>query len=308
LKPNAKRAGFTLIELLVVIAIIAILIGLLLPAVQKVREAANRMSCGNNLKQISLGAHNYDSALGTLPPGFNTQSYIGALAYLLPHIEQDNIFRQIPANMLTSPSTGGTWWGAGWTAANNKVKTFNCPSDNADRTTPVNGTFAYFTTANLTLTGGYFPGNYPTLGKTNYCASAGALGDTTNAFYGQWVGPFFSNSQISIGGGVPDGTSNTIFFGEMLGGSGGPTRDFNASWMGAGALPTAWGTIDPAQWYSFGSKHSQVVQFGYGDGSVRSVRKIGNATDWFSNRWYHHMYASGAKEGSVIDFSILGGQ
>src|SRR5258707_4173631 len=110
-KKHPPRPGFTLIELLVVIAIISVLIGLVLPAVQKVREAANRLSCQNNLKQIGLAMHNYHGSLGTLPPGYLWQPAspdnpsITApgwswAALLLPYIEQDNLFKQIN---LSSP-------------------------------------------------------------------------------------------------------------------------------------------------------------------------------------------------------------
>ncbi len=189
---RSRRWGFTLIELLVVIAIIAILIALLVPAVQKVREAAARAQCTNNLKQIVLATHNFHDANKRLPPGSigsawgetTTQICIGTLAFILPYVEQGTVYNQLTATgTVMQPNTASTWGTGNWwnnnnvvAVANAQIQTFLCPSDSATSRTVE---FVSLNTYSYTLGGWLYSSS--TMGKTNYAASGGSLGNVARA-------------------------------------------------------------------------------------------------------------------------------
>lgn len=362
------RKGFTLVELLVVIAIIGILVGLLLPAVQQIREAARRTQCLNNLKQIALASHNYESAFKRLPPGelgnsdpaltapgFTLNSFTGCLVYLLPYVEQQAMFDNIsPMRNLnvdtiytafTSWQIPGYWYnvlGTGPDPATStiqfyrpRVETFLCPSDdpysNSAQTDPgpkgtgavgITGTFGirfngshYYMPATWTLNNSAANGGPYELTRTNYGSAAGALGmwGTTDpgtiAYRDLYLGTFFSRSKTRIEG-IPDGSSNTVIFGEITGAFNNTLRatlrwgSFN---MGMSSMLSEW--HDP--WYAdnwnyprsgerdyfmFSSMHTGgLANFANGDGSVRSLA-LNNVDGWL------FVLTTSKDEGTTVNF------
>jgi prepilin-type N-terminal cleavage/methylation domain-containing protein/prepilin-type processing-associated H-X9-DG protein len=245
--PRARRRAFTLIELLVVIAIIAILIGLLLPAVQKVREAAARAKCSNNIKQIALAMHNYHDQAGTFPNGVqiinpsnaaqsnNLSAYrtpgFGPnwMVFLLPHIEQGALYSQYSSDINNFVPSGGA--NQNWRNVRTvKIPTLLCPSDTGqDVPFGLNG------------------GNWA---RSNYAANAGAgwvsdtvAGSSTGGIRGGVVGINWGAKLTDI----IDGTSNTIFINEIrIGLNASDRRGVWAMGVGGSSLTGAVGFGDTA--------------------------------------------------------------
>jgi prepilin-type N-terminal cleavage/methylation domain-containing protein/prepilin-type processing-associated H-X9-DG protein len=317
MRPVRSRSAFTLIELLVVIAIIAVLIGLLLPAVQKVRESAANSQCKNNLKQMALACLSYANDNNQrVPTGSNAgNSYVGTLAYILPYIEQNNVYNAIPSGIFTVNSTAGYWWSSAGAAAQAHIKTYECPSDDfySNSTSSSGyGTLAMTGVSNWVGNGYamwlvYFSGtaglpcgqagswNY---GCTDYAPCAGYYGNTAPAGY-PYNGLFGYGSRAAITD-IKDGTSNTLAFGEVTGGGNPPAaRQAACPWIGMGAFPTAWGltTSNPA-WYQYFSLHSGFNNWAFADGSVHSIPKTGDNNNL--------NYAGGINDGTVINWQLLG--
>jgi prepilin-type N-terminal cleavage/methylation domain-containing protein len=319
---SGKRKGFTLIELLVVIAIIALLMALLLPAVQKVREAANKMLCGSNMRQMGIATHNYHNDYlkfpagqwgPPLPPGIGGRgnyNNAGSIYQLLPYMEQDNLHKQF-INM--SPQGTTPWWSVTFPNlfwAQTRMKMLQCPSDTLYEPLSGPGTtwgaFLMMYVEGLTLWGVYMPPpTGPDLGRTNYTGVGGCFMDTTDPFYGQWIGIYLAKvtptrqvNELTLGQlTVQDGTSNTLMIGEGLGALGTGPRQWCWSWM-VGQQVTAWGLARPDQsgWYQFSSRHPAVVQFAFGDCSTRGIRR-GTTTQFFTTDWYALSQIAGRKDG-----------
>lgn len=218
---RSGRRGFTLVELLVVIAIIGILVGLLLPAVQAAREAARRMQCSNNLKQLGLAALNFESAFKRFPPGYlgnnrigtaglpqqdwNTNSGVSHLVYLMPFMEQTAIYDPFANNLDLNPDIDGVgvptanavryqiWWNQDpvWFAAQYRIGSLLCPTDDAysgtRHTTIGIHSWAANGVAAAPATSHWIEGTpnadwHRTIGKTNYLGVAGRRGRTGTTF------------------------------------------------------------------------------------------------------------------------------
>jgi prepilin-type N-terminal cleavage/methylation domain-containing protein len=288
------RLAFTLIELLVVIAIIAVLIGLLVPAVQKVREAGNRIQCANNLKQVALACHHYHDSWGNLPtstlyqpatePNAPNWSF---LARLLPHVEQNTLYAQanIPTNTIAQSQVQIAY----------QINTFLCPSDPISNQGPRGGD---------QCVGGVPAGLTNIKGVTGANWGGGPVGSPT--WWGtdpQWVNPDRSGNYNGIRHGdgifwdqfiylgekpriritdITDGTSSTFLLGEAL-----ASQCEENNWAHAfDALATcaldpnvtrADGSLyDPEDWHNtlgFSSLHPGGLQFACADGAVHFIQK-----------------------------------
>jgi prepilin-type N-terminal cleavage/methylation domain-containing protein/prepilin-type processing-associated H-X9-DG protein len=204
--PRRRLAGFTLIELLVVIAIIGLLMALLLPAVQKVREAANKMVCQNNLKQWGIALHNYHNDYESFPPAYEKKVMPGyesvpakfyrwsALAQVLPYVEQQNIRNIIDTSIPLYDASGSTVYPKNQPGVAALIKLMVCPSDRFGRVDPRYGPCSYVT-----------------------CVGSGANGGNR----AEADGVFFVDRHIRIGE-IYDGTSHTALLSESLLGPGGP--------------------------------------------------------------------------------------
>jgi prepilin-type N-terminal cleavage/methylation domain-containing protein/prepilin-type processing-associated H-X9-DG protein len=275
------RRGFTLIELLVVISIVAILIGLLVPAVQQVRASAARAQCLNNLKQIGVGQHGYHDANKRLPPGYSatgpysdgandTAPGWGWAAFILPYLEQGALHRQLN---LSRPAQNSP-------AINALVPLYQCPADTAP--------------ASFALTDAF--GN--ALVQAAPCSYAACIGgDESDTTGPAGLGIFYRNSQTRLGD-VADGTSNTILVGErawsnangiwagaisggvIRRGAQNPCPGSGAAFYPAATLVLAHGHLNNATTDTdgglddFSSRHNGGSNFLFADGHVSFLRSI----------------------------------
>lgn len=326
------KRGFTLVELLVVIAIIGILIGMLLPAVQSVREAARRTQCLNNLRQIALASLNYESTNSRFPPGLleepldspdsiDRRQRLSILVHLLPFVEAQNVADLVEPTLspdrLGDDGTGiGDWVFFNEAGGRNtrfasqfQIPSFECPSDQ------MNASDTFLTISAEERDG--FPGDIQTVGNrltttdnnafgdsigvTNYVGIGGPVGDVDDdGIWANFQGIFGNRSKTTVGN-ISDGTSNTLLFGEVVSfetGSFGTESAISYSWMGNAVLPmnfwpkSVQGTNGIRISYAYRSNHPGVVQFASADGAVHTISENAELTTMQN--------LSGRSDGTVV--------
>jgi prepilin-type processing-associated H-X9-DG protein len=274
---NTRRTAFSLIELIVAIAIIVLMMSLILPAIQKVREANNRLSCANKLRQLGIAAHHFHSDHGRLPPGYlgpsikeNTDfpahlregQWIGHFPLLLSYLEQDTLFHQIQVNFNVGTVMPNQWFwlpdgktpnNANCAVAFTNLKIFRCPAAPEFDPQPGpepggGGTLLGIHVFNSPKDGVFtsaWKGDYSLVpqfrfyGRTNYMGVAGC-GSGTHPLFNKYEGLYTNRSQNTLGQlAAQDGTSNTLLYGEACGAKWfSPPDSKDICWMAGGALGT----------------------------------------------------------------------
>ncbi len=290
---RVRRLGVTLVETVVAIAIVAILAGLLVPAVAKVREASHRTSCRNSLRQLVLAAQNYDAAKGCLPPGYlgpldpaisrrdpalqEKNQWVGVHAFLLPYLELDAVHRRLDVDW--SLERAGTPWWVGdetYAAAQTRIGLLVCPSDSPEEAEKVafySGHHRVDDRASWFINHRILTRGHGTdLGRSNYAGSAGRCGVVGVPSSDLWAGVFTNRSRVRLAEvGAADGTANVLCFGESLGGRYPGPRRFAFSWIGIGFVNTLHGIPSEGDFRTFSSRHPTGIHFAFCDGSVRTL-------------------------------------
>lgn len=273
-----SRSAFSLVELLVVIAIISLLLAIALPAIQRVRESANRLHCADRLRQLAIAAHHYHSAHGALPPGYLGPSqknaldfklavaegqWVGHFPMLLPYLEQQGLSKQLQVDFSPAIVTELPWFrksgpiphSENYQVAVSKLSMFTCPSvsrfepEVERELTGFGGTVLglhVFNTPSISMLTACWKDDYTSskdyrfLGKTHFMGVAGS-GAGTHPKFRIYEGVYTNRSKTTFGQlTVQDGTSNTLLYGETCGSSLYDSRPETAdiSWMAGGGLST----------------------------------------------------------------------
>jgi prepilin-type N-terminal cleavage/methylation domain-containing protein/prepilin-type processing-associated H-X9-DG protein len=322
---RAPRKAFTLVELLVVIAIIGILVALLLPAVQAAREAARRMSCSNNMKQMGLAIHNFHDTHKFFPIGKiafeknpepdhydgwelvnRGHQMVGVHAQILPYMEQTGIYDQLDTfigfEFYPEGDARRTMWEVNdWVEAQIIFPMYLCPSD------PVRADEGFFPglhafctdktcdSPGVTIGPGYwYGGQVPEIAGTSYSVCGGVFGDHVSNSRQRYNGMFGTGQKVKMGD-LVDGTSNTLAFLENTGGI-----NYRYVWMDSGPMGTAWGFGE--DWVNIQSYHPGGAMSLFGDGSVHFLSETIDASwDSSTDDWYGTLHAlAGAQDGFTV--------